>query len=72
MAAGLSEDGSRVLVLEAGAPTARAFGGRDHRDYFTQISGKTELSVPEVSGKVLNLAANSAKIFILKLDERKQ
>lgn len=60
VSSGLAEDGSRVLVLEAGGPTTWAFGGRDQRDYFTQFGGNTEVTVLDVPGEVLNLPMNTS------------
>lgn len=59
VAAGLAQDGSKVLVLEAGHLTAWKFGGRDQQEYFTKFGGQTEVTVHDVPGEGLGLQSNS-------------
>lgn len=60
VAAGLAQDGCRVLVLEAGPPTAWDFGGRDQKHYFTKFGGDKEVTVHDVPGEGLGLQFNSS------------
>lgn len=48
VSAGLADDGSSVLVLEAGQATMWEFGGRNQKDYFTQFGGDTSVTVFDV------------------------
>ncbi|GMH42633.1 hypothetical protein BSKO_10552 [Bryopsis sp. KO-2023] len=54
-AGGLAEDGSSVLVVEAGAPTTWDFGGRIQQEYFTKFGGDTDVTVFDVPGEALGI-----------------
>ena len=55
VAPGLAGTGKKVLLLEAGGPTAWKFGGREQADFFSRHEGNKNFTVFDMPGMTAKL-----------------